>query len=269
MKTRAAADQHRWEDVVFHDRHKDYGAYLLRQSYTKHVLIGALSTFVFLVLALASPYLAKLLSEPTAVISAKEVLAVRYTDLAPPPPIQNIPPPPRIHIPPPVKTVIKFIPPKVTDKEIVEIEKMPTVEEIKQNDIGAETVEGTGEVVFEEPVAEVTGETVEGDDVIFTVLEQPAEFAGGIEALKKFLQENMVYPGAARRMGVEGSVYVTFVVDKVGAISDIQLMKGISSECDKEALRVIGIMPPWKPGRQSGHAVNSRFVLPLKFSMGK
>jgi protein TonB len=222
-----------------------------------------------LALVLASPYLTKLLREPTAVDNMTEVHNVRYTDLAPPPPIQNIPPPPRIHIPPPVKKAIKFIPPKVTDKEIVEIEKMPTIDEIKENDIGAETIEGTGEVVFEEPVSEVTGETAEEGDVIFTVLEQPAEFAGGIEALKRFLQENMVYPGVARRMGVEGSVYVTFVVDKVGAISDIQVMKGISSECDKEAIRVVGIMPPWKPGKQSGHAVKSRFVLPLKFTMGR
>jgi periplasmic protein TonB len=266
----ATADQHRWEDVVFQDRHRDYGAYTLRRSYTKHVLVGALATFVLLVLVLASPYLAKLLREPTALVSVTEVHAVRYTDLAPPPPVQNIPPPPRIHIPPPVKTVIKFVPPKVTDKEIVEMEKMPTVEEIKQNDIGAETIEGTGEVIFEEPVAEATGDSgEEEDDVIFTVLEQPAEFAGGIEALKKFLQENMVYPSNARRMGVEGSVYVTFVVDKTGAISDIQVMKGISSECDKEAIRVVGIMPNWKPGKQSGHAVSSRFVLPLKFTMGR
>ena len=262
-----SADSNNWEDIIFHNRHQDYGAYLLRRSYAKHVLFGALSTFILLAMVIAYPYVAKLLKEP-AVVRVQQVKAVRYTDLAPPP-TQTTPPPPRIHITPPVKKAIKFVPPKVTDKEIVEIEKMPTVEEITQNEVATETVEGTGEVVFDTPVADVTGEDTEEDDVIFTLLEQPAEFAGGIEALKRFLQENMVYPGAARRMGVEGSVYVTFVVDKVGAISDIQLMKGISSECDKEALRVIGIMPPWKPGRQSGHAVNSRFVLPLKFSMGK
>ena len=231
------------------------------------MLLGAISAFALLALVFASPYLVKLLREPVAV-SMPEMNAVKYTDLAPPPPIQNIPPPPRIHIPPPVKTVIKFVPPKVTDKEIVEVEKMPTVEDIKQNDVGAKTAEGTGEVLFDEPVAEVIGEAIE-EDVIFTVVEQSAEFAGGVVALKKFLQENMVYPGVARRMGVEGSVYVTFVIDKVGAISDIQVMKGISSECDKEAIRVVGIMPHWKPGKQDGHPVKSRFVLPLKFTLGK
>lgn len=260
-------DRYKWEDIIFQDRHKDYGAYVLRRSYTRHVMIAAFSTFALLALVFASPYLARLLREP-AEVSVHHLNAVKYTDLAPPPPIQNTPPPPRIHIPPPVKATIKFIPPKVTDKEIVEVEKMPTVEEIRQNETAAETVEGTGEVVFDEPVAEVTGEDVE-EDVIFTVVEQSAEFAGGIAALKKFLQDNMVYPGVARRRGVEGSVYVTFVIDKRGAISDIQVLKGISSECDEEAIRVVGIMPPWKPGKQSGHPVSSRFVLPLKFTLGK
>jgi protein TonB len=265
---RSATDQSSWEDVIFQDRHKDYGAYVLRRSYPKHVLLGALLSVGLLSLVFASPYLAKLFREPE-VADVRDLKAVRYTDLAPPPPIQNTPPPPRIHIPPPVKTIIKFIPPKVTDKEIIEVEKMPTVDEIKQNDIGSQTVEGTGEVVFEEPVAEATGAAADDSDVIFTVVEQSAEFAGGIDALRRFLQQNMVYPSVSKKMGIEGSVYVTFVVDKLGAISDIQVMRGISTDCDREAARVVGLMPKWKPGKQDGHPVNSRFVLPIKFTLGR
>lgn len=261
----AAVDNKKWEDIIFEDRNKAYGAYFLRKSYSKHVVLGAVLTFTLFVLVFASPYIAEFLKGQEEVV-VQEAKTVKYTDLAPPPPIQNTPPPPQINIPPPVKTVIKFLPPKVTDKEVVEEEEMPTIEEIKQNDVGAETVEGTGEVVFEEPVAEVAKEEVD-EDVVFTVVEQQAEFPGGMEALVKFLQKNVKYPAIARRMGVEGSVFVSFVVDRAGAISDIQIVKGISAECDKEAVRVVGMMPPWKPGKQNGKAVKSRFVLPVKFKL--
>jgi protein TonB len=260
-----AAGKLQWEDIVFEDRNKDYGAYFLRKTYSKHVVLGSIITILSLALLVASPYIIELIKGAQAkeVVEAK---TIRYTDLAPPPPIQNTPPPPQLAIPPPVKTIIKFLPPKVTDKEVVEEEEMPTIEEIKQNDVGAEDVVGTGEVVFDEPVAEVAKESND-DDQIFTVVEQPAEFPGGLEALAKFLQKSVKYPAIARRMNVEGSVFVSFVVDRTGAISDIAIVKGISAECDKESVRVVGTMPPWKPGKQNGKAVKSRFVLPIKFKL--
>ncbi|MEO5979566.1 MAG: energy transducer TonB [Chryseolinea sp.] len=264
MKTEAAAKLE-WEDIIFEDRNKDYGAYFLRKTYSKHVVLGWVITILVAGLLFASPYIIELIKGAQAK-ETTEVRTIKYTDLAPPPPIQNTPPPPQVNIPPPVKTIIKFLPPKVTDKEIVEEEEMPTIEEIKQNDVGAEDVVGTGEVVFDEPVAEVAKESND-DDMIFTVVEQQAEFPGGMEALVKFLQKNVKYPAIARRMNVEGSVFVSFVVDRAGAISDIAIVKGISAECDKEAARVVGLMPPWKPGKQNGKAVKSRFVLPVKFKL--
>lgn len=254
-----------WEDIIFESRNKDYGAYFLRKSYSKHVVMGAVITMLTVGLLFAAPYIIEFIKGQQEVVK-EEVKTVKYTDLLPPPPIQNTPPPPKLDIPPPVKTIIKFLPPKVTDKEVVEEEEMPTIEEIKQNDIGAENVEGTGEVVFEEPVAEVVEEAGD-EDVIFTVVEQSAEFPGGMEALAKFLQKNVKYPAIARRMGVEGSVFVSFVIDKAGVISDIAVVKGISAECDKEAVRVVGMMPPWKPGKQNGKAVRCRFVLPVRFKL--
>src|SRR5688572_6829846 len=178
----------RWEDIVFENRNKGYGAYLIRNIYAKHVLIASLITILLVSFILAFPAIASFFKSQEG---AEEVAlkSVKYTDLAPPPPIdKNTPPPPKLDVPPPVKTIIKFLPPKVTDKEIVEEEKMPTIEEVKQNDTGAETIEGTGEVVFEEPVEEVMKESDE--DKIFTVVEQQAEYPGGLESMMKFLQKN-------------------------------------------------------------------------------
>jgi len=225
----------RWEDIVFENRNKVYGAYLIRNIYAKHVVIASLITILLVSFILAFPAIAAFFKSQKDTEEV-ELKSVKYTDLAPPPPIdKNTPPPPKLDVPPPVKTIIKFLPPKVTDKEIVEEEKMPTIEEVKQNDTGAETIE--------------------------------AEYPGGLEAMMKFLRKNMKYPAVARRMGVEGAVYVSFVIDREGNISDIQIVKGISAECDKEALRVVKLMPLWKPGKQNGKAVRSRFVLPIKFRL--
>lgn len=257
----------RWEDIVFEYRNKEYGAYENRVKYSRHVLLAAIITLVTAALALAYPRIVALFeSQNEEVIPVLKT--VKYTDLAPPPPIQNTPPPPQVNIPPPVKTIIKYLPPKVTDKEIPEEEEMPTIEEIKVNEVGSENIEGDAtDVVFDEPVKEVVADTGGDDDKIFTVVEQQAEYPGGMAEMMKFLQKNVKYPAAARRMGIEGSVFVSFVVDKEGKISDPQIVKGISADCDKEAMRVVQLMPPWKPGKQNGRSVKSRFVLPIKFKL--
>lgn len=68
-------------------------------------------------------------------------------------------------------------------------------------------------------------------------------------------------------MQIEGTVHVSFIVSKNGSISDVKVLRGISSECDKEAVRVVQMMPAWKPGKQNGRNVNVRFILPLKFRL--
>jgi periplasmic protein TonB len=254
-----------WEDIVFEYRNKEYGAYFNRKNYDKHVILGLVITVLSGAFLLAAPTIIEWIKGQTAVEEAP-AKTIKYTDLAPPPPITNTPPPPKLDIPPPVKTIIKYLPPKVTDQEIVEEEEMPTVEEIKQNEVGNEDIVGTGEVVFDEPVEEVVEDKGNADQ-IFTVVEQMPEFEGGQEAMMKFIYKNVKYPSAARRMGIEGTVFVGFVVDAEGKINDVKTVKGISAECDKEAERVIKLMPPWKAGKQNGKAVKVRFVLPIKFKL--
>lgn len=264
MKTNGVVlPQTTWDDIVFEKRNKEYGAYINRKNYAKYILIALGITVGVLILVLVAPALAELLKSAKKAEDPK--LKEMTVTLDQPPPITPQPPPPDVHIPPPVKTIIKFLPPKVTEKEVVEEEEMPTIEEIKENETGAVAVEGTGEVVFDEPVQEVA----EGgdDDKVFMAVEQTAEFPGGMAAMYKFLQKNQKYPPSARRMGIEGKVFVKFIVDKEGAISNIEIMKGINADLDKEAVRLIKLMPPWKPGKQNGRAVKSQFVLPIHFKL--
>lgn len=254
-----------WEDIVFEKRNKAYGAYIIRKIYSKHVVMAFLASILFFGLVLSYPKIATLLKGREKPVEAP-MKAVRYTDLAPPPPIdKNTPPPPKINIPE-VKKVIKFLPPKVTEKEVVEEEEMPTIDEIKINEIGPDDLEGTGEVIFDEPVAEVVGDGGDENE-IFLVVEQAPEYEGGLKEMYKFIQKNLRYPAKARRMNIEGSVFVSFVVERDGSIADVQILKGIDPDCDKEAARVVGEMPKWVPGKQSGRPVRVRFVLPIKLKL--
>jgi TonB family protein len=102
---------------------------------------------------------------------------------------------------------------------------------------------------------------------VLTIVEQLPEFPGGVDKLNRYLTDNLHYPAEAKENSISGTVYVQFVVDKKGQISDAKVLRGIGSGCDEEALRVIRAMPRWKPGMQHGKPVKTRFNLPIKFSL--
>ena len=92
-------------------------------------------------------------------------------------------------------------------------------------------------------------------------------YKGGMEAMYSYLGSTIVYPQIAKETGITGTVIVTFVIEKNGSISNIQVLKGIGGGCDEEAVRVIRLMPKWKPGRQKGKSVRVQFNLPIRFTL--
>jgi len=262
MKTETVAlPKTKWEDIVFEHRNKSYGAYVLRTGYSKNVSAAVGIALALVVLFFALPYLIDLLT-PKEVVEKKDIKATTISLDQPPPITPNQPPPPELKIPPPVKS-IQYVAPKVTKKEVVE-EEMPTIEEIKQVEVATETVEGPVTMTFEEPAPAVVEED---PNAIYVAVEQNPSYEGGTAAMIKFLQKNMKYPSQARRMGIEGKVFVQFVVNKEGKISEVSVIKGIGSGCDEEAARVVSIMPPWRPGKQNGKVVNVRYVVPINFTL--
>ena len=109
----------------------------------------------------------------------------------------------------------------------------------------------------------------DSDSQIFTVVEVLPEFPGGEEARMKYMVENIKYPEEARKKGIQGTAYVTFVVEKDGSISNVKVLRGFDKACDEESVRVIKNMPNWKPGNQRGEAVRVQFNLPIKFALGE
>jgi periplasmic protein TonB len=102
---------------------------------------------------------------------------------------------------------------------------------------------------------------------IFTIVEQNPEFPDGQKAMFSWLSSNIKYPPIARENGIEGTVYVGFVVNTDGSIVDVNVKRGIGGGCNEEAVRVVQQMPNWKPGRQQGRPVRVAFTLPIKFKL--
>lgn len=108
----------------------------------------------------------------------------------------------------------------------------------------------------------------EKTDEIFLVVEDRPEPKGGMKAFNKYLKKNLKYPKQARRMGVEGKVFLEFIVDKDGSLTNIKVLKGIGAGCDEEAVRVIRQAPKWNPGKQRGRPVKVRMSIPVIFKLG-
>ena len=153
-----------------------------------------------------------------------------FDDMVDIPPTEQPPPPP----------------PKIQQPVIIEVPDEEEIEDEIEIDLDVEVTEETviEDVVFEEaPEEEVA-------DEIFTVVEQQPTPEGGMAAFYKYVSKNLKYPAQARRMGIDGKVFVQFIVDKDGTITSVTAVKGIGAGCDEEAARVIGGAPKWKPGKQ-------------------
>ena len=107
----------------------------------------------------------------------------------------------------------------------------------------------------------------EKEEEIFMIVEEQAMPKGGLKKFYKYISDNLSYPSQARRMGVEGRVFLQFVVEKDGSITDIKVLKGIGSGCDEEAVKVLKSAPKWKPGKQRGKAVRVRRSIPVFFKL--
>ena len=105
------------------------------------------------------------------------------------------------------------------------------------------------------------------DNDIFMVVEDPPTYPGGDTARIQFLQQNIIYPKNARETNIQGIVYVTFVIEKDGAVNDVKVLKGIGGGCDEETIRVVGAMPKWKPGYHRGKPVRVQYNMPVKFTL--
>jgi protein TonB len=157
------------------------------------------------------------------------------------------PPPPK---PPPSVTIINVVEDDVEVEDEIEID-----------------VDMDDDTEMEEyvPIIEEEEEIVEEE--IFLVVEEMPSFPGGEGEMYKYIGKNIEYPRMAKESGISGRVFVTFVVEKDGRVTDVQVLRGIGGGCDEEAVRVIKSMPSWKPGKQRGKPVRVQYRMPIKFTL--
>ena len=106
-------------------------------------------------------------------------------------------------------------------------------------------------------------------DAPYTVVEEQPEFPGGLGALMKYMHTNVNMPNSVREGKVQGKVHLKFVINELGYVQDVEVLKSLSEDCDAEAVRVVKLMPKWKPGLQSGRPVRVYYNLPINFKCSK
>ncbi len=255
-----------WVDLLFKDRNQGYGAFQLRKDSVRRHRIGIISSIVFLLLVILVPYLYK------QILASRKDRNVEVTTLSDIQIEKQLEKPKDIIIDkpiPPLKSSIKFTPPVIKpDEEVQADEEIKTQEELTKADmnISVADVKGTDEINGQD-IGDLNNQIVEEDTITppYNVVEQMPEFPGGEAALQRFLTANVKYPSIAAENGVQGKVYVNFVVDRVGAISNVKVVRGVDPAVDKEAIRVVKSMPKWIPGRQNGEAVRVSFTVPINF----
>jgi len=245
-------------NMVFEGRHHDYGAFVLRKEYVRRLLMAVVGSVLFLGIAVSLPMIVAALSGDETVQSEKKIVDVNMElfeeekeeepeEIKEPEPIEQ----------PKIETV-QFVAVEAADEPVEE--PPPT-----QTDV-AETVVSTttqaGEQVDAPPPPPVEEETFD----LAAVQEQP-EFPGGMEKMYEFMNRTQKYPDMEYEAGIQGKVFVQFVVAKDGSIEEAKVLRSVSDGLDKEALRLVKSMPRWNPGKMGGKPVKCRFNLPVVFKL--
>lgn len=263
-------------DIIFEDRNKAYGAYVLRREYPQYLRKAVIYLLGGMALVVAAPYI---MSAVSGAFERNKPIDIEV-EMGPPPDIDPNtpppPPPPPVETPPPpVRSTQAFVPPVVKKDEEVPEEKIQDVEKVKETDVDIAKTEVKGDDDADIPdapppppptVEEKKPEPVQ-EDVVHDYVEKPPSFPGGEAELLKFLNSNIKYPPLAKESNIQGRVILSFVVNKKGQIEDVRVVKDIGGGCGKEAVRVVQSMPSWNPGEQNGHSVKVRYTLPVLFRL--
>ncbi len=153
----------------------------------------------------------------------------------------------------------------------VEVPQQTTQLEIVDDNVETKDIEINAEVEQNEVIEEYVAPEVVEDEVveqeIFQIVEEMPAFPGGEQKLMEYVGKNIKYPQIARETGIQGRVFIGFVVEPDGSVSNVKLLRGIGGGCDEEAMRVVKSMPKWKPGKQRGKAVRVSYQIPVFFKL--
>jgi protein TonB len=264
------------DDIVFDGRNKGYGAYELRALYQRNVSRAlAIGTTVFALLVMF-PVVAKYLEKPVPVVIPRGVIAdpITYVEpeviVTPPPPT----PPPATRTAPPPAATIKDTEFRVT-RDAEATDKVPDVDDLSTKVPSTKTTEGPDIVpgtipddLPADPGPATVAEEAPHVGPYISVQQMPElPGGGGVAAIVAAIQKAVRYPSRAISAGVEGRVYVSFVVNAEGEVVDIKVLKGLGSGLDEETMRAIKTLPRFIPGKQNGREVSVSYSVPITFKI--
>ena len=267
MRKNIDINSQEWCDIIFEGKNKAYGAYVLRKLSNKRHGKALFIISILFIFSLLMPGLIK------TVLPEKKEKMIEVTSLAnlkieqeKPKEENEIAVPP----PPPLKSSIKFTPPVIKPDEVVTVEnEVKTQQELNKTDtaISVADVKGTDEVhgVDVATLDENQAITQEEVEEVYGAVDQMPEFPGGEMALRDWISNHIRYPKIASDKGIQGKVYINFVVEKDGSISNVRVVHGVEASLDKEALRVINSLPRWRAGLQGGEPVRVSYTVPINF----
>ncbi len=270
-----------FEDILFENRNKSYGAYELRKSEVTRMLIALLSAVIFYLSMVSIPILAEsIYGKP--IDRKKDIVIIDFDST-----LYDIPTNPKDEAP--LKTFTPLDP-----KDEIYIFKVKPSDNDSGKTVSDEPVskaDSTENSTYTGGTNEISGgssngtlegfgsgagtgigtpfheDIIEMEEVVLDRADLMPTFGSGEKELLEYLAKNIKYPEIALKNGISGTVVIQFIVDKSGQIIDPKVLRGIGGGCEDEAIRVIKMMPSWKPGKQKGKPVNVRFTLPVRFSI--
>jgi protein TonB len=269
----------RWSDLMFENRNKEYGAYVLRRQTTARNIKSIITVLILFALVMVymvaknayDDYQAKhqaqtQVTELTALQEQKKEAKVERKEVVKQEKVEQVVEK--------VKSSIKFTAPVIKkDDEVRPEDEMKSQDEIMNSKVavGFANVVGndeSGEVLkAKEALVTEPVKPKEEENKVFDVVEQMPSFPGGTAALMAYLQKAIKYPPVAEENGIQGRVICTFVVERDGSVTDVRIAKSVDPSLDKEAQRVVSAMPKWIPGKQNGQSVRVKYTLPVTFRL--
>jgi protein TonB len=249
------------DDLIFENRNRDYGAYQLRKKYTRVLTAGILIASALVSLLVIVPF--TLTGRSDNVVSGDMIyIPVRMESLDPPDERIIVPPAP----PPPgsvrVQEIVKYVPPVVVDTILTTDEKIATTDDL----IVQTTREESDAVGFGTDETALSGQDgIETDEPFFLVEVMPSFKGGDINKFRDWVQKRTNYPQAAIEAGIRGKVYLTFIIEPDGSVSNVTVLRGVAPIIDNEAVKSIQASPRWSPGLQRGQPVRVRYSMWLNF----
>ncbi|HSN50704.1 MAG TPA: energy transducer TonB [Bacteroidales bacterium] len=252
-----------FDDLVFEHKNRDYGAYQLRKRYNRAVITGTIIASLLAVAVILIPFLARPSSE-RIISGGGGYIQVRMDRLQPPPEEIYVPPAP----PPPAASkmpeTVEYVAPVIVDS-IVPADQTQMITDAALASSDSDIIDVTAGSGFGDDL--LSGADGSGNEEPLFIVEVMPTFKGGdLNKFRDWVGQRTRYPEEAITNKIRGTVFLTFIVEKDGSVSNVTVIKGVHPMLDDEAVRAISESPKWSPGLQRGQPVRVRFQIPLSFT---